>query len=401
MTAPLCIVVKGFPRLSETFITRELEALQDAGVDFSIASLRRPAAGTGNVVHRVSASRNYLPEYLHEEPARVWRGILRARKLPGFARAWRMFRADLNRDMSRNRVRRFGQACVLSAELPETARHLHAHFIHTPASVARYAAAISGVTFSVSAHAKDIWTTPEWDLADKLKESTFVCTCNAAGADRLGALASNCTPHLWPHLVHAAGVKPPGGRMENCAVRLITVARAVPKKGLEMLLEALARLPPNLNWTWTQIGGGPGIDSLRETVRHHPYRDRLTLLGARPHAEALEALRRHDVFVLTAAVAEDGDRDGRPNAVIEAMDAGLACVATPVGGIPELLSNGAGVLAEAESGAIADTIASLLANPARIVALGAAARARASELRREGERAFREIELALRKASGQ
>lgn len=401
MNAPLCIVVKGFPRISETFITRELEALQDAGMAFSLASLRRPAADASAIEHRVAAQPNYLPEYLHAEPGRVWRSVQRARTLPGFGRALRMFRRDVVRDFSRNRFRRFGQACVLAAELPADVRHLHAHFIHTPASVARYAAAIRDMSFSVSAHAKDIWTSPDWDLADKLREADFVCVCNGAGFDRLAALAEDHPPKFWPHLIQPMAHTPRERDRRIQKVRFLTVARAVPKKGLKSLLQAFARLGPDKDWSWTYIGGGTMLDEIRSIAREHPFRDRLSILGARSHGEVLEALHRHDVFVLAAEVAEDGDRDGRPNALIEAMDAGLACVATPVGGIPELLSGGAGVLVQPGPDAIAEALREIVKRPEQIEPLAAAAQNRAAALASDGTRAFAELERALRKASGQ
>lgn len=400
MNAPLCIVVKGFPRISETFITRELEALQDAGVVFSLASLRQPARDTPGVVHRVAASLNYLPEYLHEEPGRIWRSIGTARSFPGFRNAWRMFLLDLKRDFTRNRARRFGQACVLAAELAEGTRHLHAHFIHTPASVARYAAAIRDVSFSVSAHAKDIWTTPEWDLSEKIDQALFVSTCNEAGAERLRALSKEHTPRFWPHLTQRLDRN--GIRANRVGpIRFLTVARAVPKKGLRTLLESLATQVPNKKWAWTHIGGGELLETLRADARTHPYRERINILGAKPHAEVLAALQEHDVFVLPAQIADDGDRDGRPNALIEAMSAGLACISTAIGGIPELLSGGAGILVEPGPKALANVIGDILDRPEKIGSLGEAARSRAGQLATEGERAFAELERALRKASGQ
>jgi hypothetical protein len=400
MTPPLCILVKGFPRLSETFITRELEALQDAGVAFMLASLRQPQPEVSIVAHRVAASVNYLPEYLHEEPLRVMRTIGDARRRTGFARAWAMFRADLRRDFSRNRFRRFGQACVLAAELPASTRHLHAHFIHTPASVARYAAAIREITFSVSAHAKDIWTTPEWDLRAKLNEAAFSCTCNLAGATRLNALSLHKPLHVWAHLVSLAA--PASNRTAvSRPLRLLTVARAVPKKGLKLLLQALALLPPEPAWTWTHIGGGPELDALKAQAARHPYKERLKFLGARPNPEVIEALEEHQIFILTAQIAEDGDQDGRPNALIEAMSAGLACLATPVGGIPELIDRDHGILVQPEPAAIADAIRDLLSRPETVIAMGRAAQTRARTIRDQGAAGFAALERALREASGQ
>jgi colanic acid/amylovoran biosynthesis glycosyltransferase len=401
MTAPLCIVVKGFPRLSETFITRELEALQSEGVRFSIAALRRPTRDASKVVHGVETAPNYLPEYLHEEPVRVIRAYAAVKRLAGFASAWRLFRADFARDMTRSRLRRFGQACVLAAELPSQTRHLHAHFIHTPASVARYAATMRCLSFSVSAHAKDIWTTPDWDLREKLSDVRFACVCNQVGAQRLSALAPPGRIHTWPHLVQAIGqiARPP--RSADLPIRLLTVARAVPKKGLRTLMQALAFLPEEPRWSWTYIGGGPLLKLLQNDAMLHPYKERISLIGAQSHGAVMEALASHDMFVLAAEETDDRDRDGRPNALIEAMSAGLACVASPTGGIPELLSGGAGVMPEPRPQEFAKSLADVMAKPRMIEQLGTAARQRAQALEAEGTNSFLALARALRMASGQ
>ena len=150
----LAVLVKGWPRLSETFIAQELVALEEAGLPFEIWSLRHPTDVKRHPLHdRLQANVRYLPEYLYQESDRVWAARAVAQVLPGYAEAYRIWRADLRRDPSRNRIRRFGQACVLAAEMPAEVLGLYAHFLHTPSSVARYAAIMRGLPWSFSAHA--------------------------------------------------------------------------------------------------------------------------------------------------------------------------------------------------------------------------------------------------------
>lgn len=166
MGGTIAVVVKGWPRLSETFVAQELVALERLGLRLVLFSLRHPTdRRTHEIAGRLRAAVNYLPEYLHRAPARVWHGWRIARRLPGYAAARAIWLADLARDRTPNRVRRFGQALAMAAELPDDVGHVHAHFLHTPASVARYAATMRGLPWSVSAHAKDIWTTPDWKSA--------------------------------------------------------------------------------------------------------------------------------------------------------------------------------------------------------------------------------------------
>ena len=129
MRRPVAFVLKGYPRLSETFIAQEILALERRGLDVRIVSLRRPTDRAVHPAHRaIRAPVAYLPEYLWHAPLRVAAGWWRARRLPGYAIAWRAWRADLARDRTTNRVRRFGQACVLAAEGEADIRQLHAFF---------------------------------------------------------------------------------------------------------------------------------------------------------------------------------------------------------------------------------------------------------------------------------
>ena len=138
----------------------------------------------------------YLPEYLKDEPRRVWRGWRRARRMAGYGAARRAWLRDLLRDPTPNRIRRFGQAVVLAAELPADIGQLHAHFLHTPASVARYAAAMRGLDWSVSAHAKDIWTIPDWEKREKLAAARWAVTCTETGRAHLARLNHAVHPHV-------------------------------------------------------------------------------------------------------------------------------------------------------------------------------------------------------------
>jgi len=187
----VAFVLKGYPRLSETFIAQEILALERRGLEILIVSLRRPTDRKTHPVHQlIRAALLYLPEYLYQEPRRVWRGWSRSRRRSGYRAARRAWLADLLRDPTPNRIRRFGQALVLAVELPDNVHHLHAHFLHTPASVARYAALIVGLDWTVSAHAKDIWTLPAWEKRGKLGEARWVVTCTEAGRSHLASLAA-------------------------------------------------------------------------------------------------------------------------------------------------------------------------------------------------------------------
>jgi glycosyltransferase involved in cell wall biosynthesis len=378
----VAFVLKGYPRLSETFIAQEIRGLEAQGLDIRIVSLRTPTERDVHPVHReIKAPVLYLPEYLHRAPRRVWRGLKAARRLAGWRAARRAFLRDLARDPTPNRVRRFGQACVLAHEIWPDAGALHAHFLHTPASVARYAALLRTLPWTVSAHAKDIWTTPAWEKREKLAGCDWAVTCSRAALRDLEALAPPGTVDLVYHGLDLERFPPAPPRAARDAVTILTVGRAVEKKGHDTVIDALALLPREPAWRWVQIGGGPLKAKLKQRAAKAGIADRCEFVGSRPQADIVAAYRDADLFVLASRVAKDGDRDGLPNVLMEAQTQGLPCVATRVSGVPELIEDGVtGVLvAPDDPPALAAALRALIENPARRAFLGKA-----------GERAVRE-----------
>ena len=386
----ITVVLKGYPRLSETFIAQEILGLERRGLALDLYSLRRPYDATDHPINaEIAASVTYLPEYLHRAPGRVVSAWHAARRLPGYGAAWAALRRDLARDRTRNRVRRFGQACVLATAMPDETRWLYAHFLHTPASVARYAAVMRDLPFSISAHAKDIWITPDWEKREKLAAACWLVTCTRYGADHLRQLA-DCADKV--DLVYhgidldrfpALTTQPPArdGRDPDSPVTLLSVGRVVEKKGYDDLLAALRRLPPDCHWRLTHIGGGALRKRTMALAGQLGLAERITWLGAQPQTVVLERLRGADLFVLASRVAADGDRDGLPNVLMEAQSQGLACIATAVGGIPELIEEGATgrLVPPGDPAALAAALAGLIGDPAGRMRLGAAAQTRVRE----------------------
>ncbi|HKX08346.1 MAG TPA: glycosyltransferase family 4 protein [Stellaceae bacterium] len=380
-------VLKGYPRLSETFIAQEIRALEQRGLDIRIISLRHPTDRKRHPIHAEIVARVlYLPEYLWREPLRVLRGWCASRALPGYRGARAKFLRDLRRDLTPNRIRRFGQALVLASELPGDVTQLHAHFMHTPASVARYAALMRGLRWTLSAHAKDVWTTPAWEQREKLAECGWAVTCTEAGAAHLRALAPEPgRATLIYHGLDGARFPPPARRVgpldgSDAAdpVQLLSIGRAVAKKGFDDLLTALARLPRALAWRLTHIGGGPLLASLKQQAMALGVADRIRWLGAQAQETVLAAYREADLFVLASRVSADGDRDGLPNVLLEAQSQRLAVISTALPGIAELVEPEAtGLLVPpGEPPALAAALERLIRDPQERARLGAAGESR-------------------------
>lgn len=384
----VAIVLKGYPRLSETFIAQEILGLKRMGLPLHLVSLRFPTDDREHPVHReIDAVPNYLPEYLYTEPMRVLRSWRIARTLPGYAKARRQFLRDWRRDPTPNRGRRFGQALVLAAEMPADVALIYVHFLHTPGSVARYASAMLGLPFAVSAHAKDIWTLPDWEKREKLADCAWLVTCTAANAAHLTALAPDpARVELVYHGLDFARFPPDGapagagrdGHDPALPARLLTVGRLVDKKGYRGLFAALALLPAERHWELSIVGGGPLKDELHTLAERLGIAPRIRWLGTLAQAEILGLYRSSDVFALNCRVSDDGDRDGLPNVLMEAQSQGLVCVSTKVSAVPELVLDGeTGLLVEPnDPAALAAALARAIADPELRRRLGEAGRAR-------------------------
>ncbi len=385
--ASIAIVLKGYPRLSETFIAQEILGLQKRGLKLRIYSLRHPTDPAAHPIHgEISAPATYLPEYLRQEPLRVMRGWLAARRRPGYRAARGQWLADLRRDRTANRVRRFGQACVLAAELPDGIVRLHAHFLHTPGSVARYAATMTGLPWSCSAHAKDIWTTPDWEKRDKLRDLDWLVTCTAIGHDHLVSLGTEDfgEPSKVGLLYHGLDLerfppppdrrRPRDGSDATDPLVILSVGRAVEKKGYPDLLRALAGLPADLHWRLVHIGGGAMAAALQREAERLGLADRIEWRGPQPQNLVLTAYRQADLFALASRIADDGDRDGLPNVLMEAQSQELACLATKVAAIPELIRDGeTGLLVPPQDpAAMTAALVALIQDPELRSRLGAA-----------------------------
>ena len=249
----------------------------------------------------------------------------------------------------------------------------------------RYAAMIRGLGWSFSAHAKDIWTTGADELAVKLASAAWGVTCTAVNARYLSDLAPE--PERVELVYHGLDFsrfpKPRtrparDGRDPDDPVRLLSVGRAVAKKGYDVLIEALAALSPDSHWRLVHIGGGELAGALKARAAEAGLCDRIDWRGAQDQAAVIEAYLDADLFVLPSRIAAGGDRDGLPNVLMEAQATGLACLSTGVSAIPELITDGeTGRLVEPEDVAgLAEALGALIGDPVGRQRLGATGAAR-------------------------
>jgi glycosyltransferase involved in cell wall biosynthesis len=384
----LAIVVKGYPRLSETFIAQEMLGLEQRGLDFDIWSLRHPTDGAVHMLHQqIKAKPFYLPEYLWHGPLRVLKGFVHALTNPHFGKTLRAFWADLKRDPTPNRMRRIGQAFVLAREMDPRIGHIHVHYLHTPCSVVRYAAQLRGIGFSFSAHAKDIWTTPDWERREKIDDASWGVTCTRDGLAELRRLLLPSAQERVELVYHGLDLRrfpapptrnPRDGARAGDPVRFVSVGRAVKKKGYDDLLQALATLPPDLHWRFVHIGSGELKEALKAQAAALGIADKIEWRGALPQDKVIATLRDADIFVLPCKEGPKGDRDGLPNVILEAATQALPILSTNFAGVPEfVIAEETGLLvAPGDSAALARDLNALARDPALRARLGQAAHKR-------------------------
>lgn len=389
--AGIGVLVTSYPKLSETFIAQEIRLLEEYG--FPVEVFVRHASGetrTQSIVDEIVAPVVYLP------------------RLPGGIRA---FASGNLRAFTRQPLRylgALGAALGRSVQLRDgtlwrffeagwlvgTRRigrdgvtHLHAHFFQRTTRVAEQAARIAGVRFTVSAHAYDIYTQPPAVVRRLGAAADAVLTCTAANVRHL-VQAIGLDPakvHLVFHGVDTTRFQPraapvPGVAGTEDAPRFVTVGRLVPKKGLDDVLRALAKLA--CDFRFDIYGEGPLRGELEALVRELGLEGQVRLHGAVLQEELVPALRASAVYLCGSRETEDGNRDGIPNTVAEAMAVALPVIATRVSGIPELVEDEVtGLLVEAnDPAAFATALNRLVADPEESERFGRAGRKRVEEV---------------------
>ena len=366
-------VLKVFPRLSETFVVNEILAHERAGIELEVFSLRAPAESLRHEsLDRVRAPVTYLPAG-RITARELWAQIGGASaELPGLAAGLPLALDEELRD--------FYQALVLArAARSRGLTHLHAHFASVATTVTRVAGLLTALPYSFTAHAKDIFhesVRPE-DLRGKLAEAATVITVSDHNAEHLRPLEPAADVHRVYNGVELS--RYPYSSPRERPPRILGVGRLVEKKGFELLVEACAALARrSTDFDCAIVGAGPLEEELRERIRRLGVGDHVRLLGPRTQEEVARLLQGAAVLAVPSVVASDGNREGLPTVLVEAMALGTPCVGTDVTGIPELVRDGDNGLSvpQRDPDALAAALGRLLGDSALRERLAVSARRR-------------------------
>jgi len=348
----LGMVLKGYPRISETFISNEILLLERAGFSISLLPMRHPRESfTHASVKEIQAPIHYLPTHLWRcLPVLAWHNLLLAARSPRrYARAlglaWQRFR----RTRKSATIKHLLQAGYLTRAVLEKnpqIRHLHAHFAHSPTSVTLFASLLSGLPFSFTAHAKDIYTSDPAQLREKIELASFVVTCTRYNKRFLAKLAQGTdTPiHCVYHGIDVNLFSKGRAKQETSAptppYSILTVARITEKKGLPTIYRALDILRQRgTAFTHTLIGDGDDRPAITALIRELGLQEHCAILGTRTHDEVLRCFTESDIFVLGCEIAANGDRDGIPNVLVESLAMEVPSISTTVSAIPEIIEH--------------------------------------------------------------
>ncbi len=367
-------ILKGYPRISETFISNEILLLESYGFKIVIFPMRHPRESfCHESVKRIQAEVHYLPShFLNDFFKLILPNIALALKSPKrYGHAISVAAKRFARTKKPATFKHFFQAgfMVNNHIIKNDAvqlDHLHGHFAHSPTSVTMFASLLSGLSFSFTAHAKDIYTSNKEQLREKIEKALFVVTCTRYNAEYLQKIAgpSDTPIHCIYHGVDTGLFRSQGAR-ENCTppYTLLTIARLTEKKGLPLLYKALANLKTQgIEFHHTLIGDGDDRNKILDLINDLDLTDNCVWLGTQTHEEVLRHFQKCDLFLLSSRVAADGDRDGIPNVLVESLAMGVPAISTEVSAIPELIRHRhTGLIVPPDnSEAITDAIISLL-----------------------------------------
>ncbi len=343
-------ILKSFPVLSQTFVLNELRMVRTLGVPCKIFSVFPPPQE--EVEHKMTAS--LTDNVIYRWQVRLQRHTVMRANLALLARsgpraylsAYRLSKeAEFLSDL-RSFMRFAYWAYYLRSQ---GVNHLHAHFGTEGATVARIFAMLSRLPYSVTLHAYDIFRDPPRDLGDKLKEAAFIVTVSQFNKAHLLKTYPGITPdkihviHPWVDLRQFSPKSNPGQRDK---LRILSVGRLVEKKGHIYLVQACQLLKAQgLDFECRIVGDGPLHSELAVAIAEYGLQDSVHLCGALPHEEVLSLLNWCTAFVLPCVVAKDGDQDGMPVSIAEAMAMEVPVISTELIGIPELVKPEAGFLA--------------------------------------------------------
>ncbi len=334
------------PALSATFVYNEIFSLEEQGMEIIPFSVHKPSSFFADQ-RVIELLRKTHTLYNRSVPALILYGLRCFLRAPiSFGRVLGMAVMDVCRlrpwtRTGRGQVYRFLAACYFASLLKQSrCEHIHVHFAHVPTDIAMYASALTNIPFSFTAHANDIFERG-YLIPEKVKRSKFVATISIFNRRHMASIgADESKIHIVRCGVDTNLFPAPRHQVSGSSVQIGSLGRMVEKKGFDVLLRASALLIGRIDFRLVLAGSGPQEDELKDLASSLNLTDHVEFLGPIPHHEVYDWLKQLDIFVLPCQKDSNGDMDGIPVVLMEAMLCGVPVISTKISGIPELIENG-------------------------------------------------------------
>ncbi|MCG9893729.1 MAG: glycosyltransferase family 4 protein [Thermosynechococcaceae cyanobacterium MS004] len=369
----IAYVLKRYPRFSETFVVSEILAHEAAGLEIAIFALRPPVdAHFQDIIAQVKAPVEYFLSY-SLTGSQFWATVQAgAQRLPDLWSRLAYAQGENAHDLD--------QAIRLACRAVETGvTHFHAHFGTSATAVARLASYFSGIPYTFTAHAKDIFheTVQPDDFQRKLKDAKAIVTVSDYNLRYLQAQYGEAAAQVQRIYNGLDLSQFQYASPQNRPPKIVAVGRLVEKKGFQDLITAcglLTQIQPH--FSCQIIGHGDLAGALQAQIDQAGLQPWVELVGAKPQAELKQVVQEAAVLATPCVVGADGNRDGLPTVLLEAMALGTPCVSTDVTGIPEVVRHGVTglIVPQHDPSALAQAIAQLLRDDQCRVTLAAQAR---------------------------
>ena len=335
------------PALSATFVYKEIQTLESMGVDVLPFSIHKPVNEASEktldalkaktvYVYQLAAMTIFLLhlKLLVQNPIRYLTAF--------FMLLSDMFRLGIVSRKALGLVYRFFYAAKIAVDMKQQkCSHLHVHFAHVPTDVAMYAAKLAGISYSVTAHANDLFERG-WLLKQKVERSGFFATISEFNKGFLAQQGINTDKvRIVRCGVDEAQFSPRAVSSNNACFKIGVVGRLVEKKGIDTLIQAMSLLSEsNIEAQLMIAGSGPLESDLKQQKSQLGLSDKqVQFIGALPNTEVVDFVKSLDVFALPCQQDANGDMDGIPVVLMEAMLSGVPVISTYLSGIPELVIN--------------------------------------------------------------
>mgnify|MGYP002630517502 CR=1 FL=1 len=360
-------ILKGFPRLSETFIANEIYLLESMGLNLKLFSVKQGEKQQHDVIEKIRAPLQYCPptSSLSATTLLSWlkqnwpnyrnpnMRVFKRRPLAYMSTLAQVlwmtlrYRRSIFAKPKKVFIKEFLQAVFIADELLTSTDigHLHGHFCHGATTITWFISKLTGLSYSFTAHAKDIYQkqlNPGDLLHKKIHSSRFVATCTGANHSHLCEMSGEPKQiHTIYHGLDTQFFQPDATQRVTNPPVILSVGRFVEKKGFDILIEACAQLKIRGIKFNCNIIGPPdeSSDKVKSLIKHYQLESNIQLLEPVNQTELRQHYLKSTLFCLPCRIIADGDRDGIPNVMVEAMASGLPCISTNISGIPELIKD--------------------------------------------------------------